>query len=144
MSNEILKQENWFQRNWKWTLPLVVIVILTFTLFFSLIAGHLGDFGKAYAEPQLYDGALEIAQENKDVTELLGQLEPVGKMAILEGDIEYTDESNHVYLSVRVTGTKGKANMSVIANRINDSWEYQKISIRIKNPPEIRQSIDVK
>ncbi|WP_026451942.1 cytochrome c oxidase assembly factor Coa1 family protein [Aequorivita capsosiphonis] len=144
MSNELVKQNNWFQRHWKWMLPLVVVGILTATLFASLTAGHLGDFGKAYAEPQLFKGALDLAQQNREVTELLGQLEPVGNMAILEGDIEYTHESNHVNLSVRVTGTKGKANMQVIANRINDSWEYQKVSIRVKNPPEKRQTIMVK
>lgn len=144
MSNELLKRKNWLQLNWKWIVPLAAILVLTFTLFISLTADHLGDFGKAYAEPQLYADALEIAQQNKEVTELLGKLEPVGKMAILEGDIEYTDENSHVDLSVRVTGTKGNARMHVIANRINDSWEYEKISIRIKNPPEKQQTIVVK
>lgn len=144
MSNELLKRKNWIQRNWKWTLPLAVIVILTFTLLLSLTAEHLGDFGKAYAEPQLYAGEVTIAQQNKEVTELLGKLDPIEKMAILEGEVEYSDDNSHVDLSVRITGSKGKANMSVIANRINNIWEYKKISIRIKNPPEKRRTITVK
>lgn len=144
MSNELLKRKNWLQRNWSWTIPLVVVLILSFSLFFSLTAGHLGDLGKAYAEPQLYAGALEIVQQNKQVTALLGQLEPIGKMAILEGEIDYSNEDCYVDLWVRITGTKGKAGMSVTAKRINNKWEYEKISIRIKNPPEERQNIIVK
>lgn len=117
---------------------------MTFSLFLSLTADHLSDFGKAYAEPQLYQVALELAQENKEVTALLGKLEPVGKIAILEGDIEYSKENNHVELSVRVIGETGRANMYVIADRRNDMWEYEKIKIRIKNPPENRRTIIVK
>lgn len=144
MSNDLVKQKNWLQHSWKWMLPLVIISILTFTLFFSMTAGHLGDFTKAYAEPQLFEGAKDIAQQNKKVTELLGKLEPVEKMAILEGDIEYSDENNHVTLSVKIIGATGKATMDVIANLINDAWEYQKIAIRIKNPPKKRQTIRVR
>lgn len=144
MSNELVKQKNWLQRSWKWMLPLVVVCFLTFTLFLSMTAGHLGDFGKAYAEPHLYQGAVEIAQKNKEVTALLGKLEPVGKIAILEGDIDYSDDNSHVELSVRVVGATGKATMYAIANRINNVWEYKEITIQIKNPPENRQKIKVR
>lgn len=144
MSNELIERKKWFQRNGKLLLSLVVIAVLTFTLFISFMFGHLGDLGKAYAEPQLYNGALKLAQQNKQVIELLGQLESIGKIAILEGNVEYNNDNSQVDLSVRVIGSKGKANMHVIANRINKAWEYKKISIRIKNPPEKRGIITVK
>lgn len=66
------------------------------------------------------------------------------KIAILEGEVKYNDDNSQVDLSVRVIGTKGKAKMSVIANRINDNWEYEKISIRIKNPSDKLQTIKIR
>lgn len=144
MTNDLIHQKNWFQRNWKWALPVSVVAILAVTLFFSLTAGHLDDFGKAYAEPQLYDGAVEIAQQNSTVNELLGKIEPVTKMAILEGDIDYTNQNKNVHFSVRIESKEGKARMSVDAERNSDFWEYRKIIIRIKNPSEKRQTILVK
>ena len=144
MRNELIKRKKWFQRNGKLLLSLVVIVVLIFTVFISLTFGHLGDLGKAYAEPQLYNGALKLAQQNMEVIDLLGQLESIGKIAILEGNVEYNNENSQVDLSVIVVGSKGKATMQVIANRINKAWEYKKITIRIKNPREKRGIIIVK
>ncbi len=144
MNNELIIQKTWINRNWKWFFSSIIVLILAISLFFTLTAGHLGDFSKAYLEPQLFEGAVELAQQNKEVTELLGEIKPISKMAILEGEVQYTNQSNHVTLSVKVDGTKMKAMLDVVANRKNDGWEYEKINIRVKNPPEKRQTIVVK
>lgn len=143
MENDLIHQKNWFHRNWKWALPIAIVAILSIILFFSLTGGHLGDFGKAYSNPQLFQGALEKAQENEEVKIALGVIEPVSKMAILEGDVNYSDQNRNVQFTVRVEGNNGKAFMDGIAERTNDSWEYKMIIIRIKNPPENRQTIEV-
>lgn len=143
MDNELIKQNTWFQHNWKWVLPISIVAVLAITLFFSLTAWHLGDFGKAYSEPQLFQGALEKAKENEEVKTVLGDIEPVSKMAILEGDVNYTNQNNSVQFTVRIEGKNGKAAMHGIAERVADSWNYKKITIRIKNPPEKKQTIEV-
>lgn len=141
MSNDLIKQKSWLQLYWRWILPISILGILAAILFFSLTAGHLGDFGKAYAEPQLYEGAISKAQENEKVTVALGKIKPISKMAIFEGDVEYTNKN--VRFALRIEGDHGKAKMDVIAEHVNDVWEYKKITIRIKNPPEKRQIISV-
>src|SRR5690606_9200883 len=143
MENELIHQKNWFQRNWKWVLPISIVAILSATFFFSLIGEHLGDFGQAYNDSDLFEGALLKVQENEEVTFALGEIEPVSKMAILEGDVNYTNQNRNVQFTVRVEGKNGKALMDGIAERINDSWDYKKITIRVKNPPEKRQTINV-
>ena len=143
MSNDLIKQRNWLQRNWKWALPTTVVAFLSATLFFSLTSGHLGDFGHAYSDPQLFGGAIIKVQENEKATVVLGEILPVDRMAILEGDVKYTNQNKNVQFSVRIKGANGKAIMDVEAERSNDIWEYKKITIRIKNPPEKRQTISV-
>lgn len=143
MENDLIKQRSWFQRNWKLVVPISIVAILGTTLFFSLTAGHLGDFGKAYSDPLLFQGALEKAKENEEVKTVLGVIEPISKMAILEGDVNYTNQGNSVQFTVRIEGKNGKAFMDGIAERITDSWKYKKITIRIKNPPAKKQTIEV-
>ena len=42
-------------------------------------------FGKAYSDTKLYENALKKVNTSQKVNQLLGQIEPLGKMAILEG-----------------------------------------------------------
>lgn len=143
MNNEIIQQKNWAQRNWRWALSFVIILVLGVILLFSLTGDHLGDFGQAYADPQLFQGAVDKAQENEAVTNLLGNLEPIDKMAILEGDVGYSNQNKNVSFSVRLKGSNGKAQMSAEAIRKNDLWEYKKITIRIKDSSKNKQTIEV-
>lgn len=144
MNHDYSNMKTWLQRNWKWILILGMTLSLGLSLLISLTGKHLGDFGKAYTEPQLYEGAVKIAQTNKQVTSLLGELQPVTKMAILEGDIDYTDKNSEVNFSVRIRGTNGKAKMSAKARRMAHGWEYEKISLRIISPSEKSQILEVK
>lgn len=137
MNNELLTQKNWWQRNWKWFTPVAVIIIFASGLFMiSDMDKHLGDFAKASSDTELFKNAVEKAQQDPRVVELLGQLEPIENMAIIEGEVQYTNNDQAVELSVRILGSKGKARLDISAEWINESWEYQKINIRIKTPPE--------
>ncbi|MGS2739984.1 cytochrome c oxidase assembly factor Coa1 family protein [Sinomicrobium sp. M5D2P17] len=78
------------------------------------------------------------------VKDLLGEMEPIDKMAIIEGQVQYSNNNNTVHSTIRISGSKGKARMDVSANKVKSQWSYSKINIRIKNPPEKRQTIEIK
>ncbi len=101
------------------------------------------DLAQAYADPELYSNALEKVKTDQRVKDLLGEIEPIDKMAILEGQVEYSNGDKTVFSSVRIVGTKGKANMDISADRINNTWQYTEINLRIKNPPENKQEIEI-
>ncbi len=143
MNNDLIKQQSWFQRNWKWVLPTTIIAILSAILFFSLTSEHLGDFGQAYADPELFEGAIVKVRENEKAKVALGDIKHVDKIAILEGDVKYTTQNTKVQFSIRINGANGKAIMDVKAERTNGIWEYKKITIRVKNPPVKRQTISI-
>ncbi|AUP77657.1 cytochrome c oxidase assembly factor Coa1 family protein [Flavivirga eckloniae] len=144
MNNEIIERKSWWKRNWKWFLPLMSFTLISIVLFFSSgMGGHMTDFAQAYADTELYENALEKAQRNKRVTDLLGELEPIDNLAILEGEVCYSEDNKSVDLSIRVKGSKRKASMDISANRINGEWNYNKINIRIKKPIEEKQTIEI-
>lgn len=144
MNNDLVKQKNWWNRNWKWLVPLFGIVLLvTGVLISSGFFGFGSDFAKAYADSELYENALKKAQSNPQVIELLGEIEPIDKLSILEGAVEYSNNDNTINSTISIKGSKGKAKMDLTADKLNNEWDYRKIDIRIKSPPEKKQTIEI-
>lgn len=138
MSNELINKQSWWKRNWKWFLP-------TFILFFSLASGlllslnidkNITDIAQVYSDNLLYEKAIEKANMNKRVLEVIGEIEPIDKLAILEGNTIYTNNQNSVELSIRIKGNKGKGKLDISAKKNGTEWDYKKINIRIKDPKE--------
>lgn len=111
--------------------------------YISAINNHIIDFGQAFADDSLTKNALKIAQQNKTVKEVLGSLQPIDNMAILNGDVKYTNNNKSVELHVKISGSKGKANMDIIADKVNKKWTYKKLDVRIKKPIAKKQTIHV-
>ena len=133
MDNELIAQ-SWWQRNWKWLISIVVIAT-GIALLLSFLANG-SDFAKAYANPALYNYALQQANNNQHVKEALGTLKPLGKMAIIEGNTVYSNQDRHVDITVPVRGDKGNAKLHITANKYGSAWKYSLIKIRIKEPKQ--------
>ncbi|MFT5216988.1 MAG: hypothetical protein ACI83H_002121 [Glaciecola sp.] len=144
MNNELIKPKSWRKRNWKWLLPISVLTVIFTILFFStgmnVVATHIA---KAYADTDLYENALEKVKSDQRANELLGKIEHIDKLAILEGSVVYSDDNKTVNSSIRVKGEKLNAMMDITAILINNKWNYEKINIRVKNPPEKKQTIEI-
>ena len=144
MNNELIEQKSWWKRNWKWFLPISGLIVIFIAIFFSSgMSGAVTNLAQAYADTELYENALEKVKTDQRATELLGEIEPIDKLAILEGSVGYSDDNKTVNSSIRLTGKKLVARMDITATRINNKWNYKKINIRIKNPPEKRQTIEI-
>lgn len=144
MNNDLIEEKGWWDRNWKWVLPIFGIIFISITVFFSSnMDGVATDLAQAYADTELYNNALEKVKKDQRAKDLLGDIEPIDKMAILEGHVEYSNDNKSVFSSIRIFGTKGKANMDISADRINNEWNYNEINIRIKNPPEKKQELKI-
>ena len=144
MNNELIKQKSWWKMNWKWFVPICGMIVISSTLFISFgMGGITTDLVQAYADTELYENALLKVNDDPKIKKLLGEIEPLGTMAILEGQTEYSNNNQSVNSTVRIIGRKGKANMNIVADRINGEWKYLKITVRIKNPPKKRQTIKI-
>ncbi|WP_339626767.1 cytochrome c oxidase assembly factor Coa1 family protein [uncultured Maribacter sp.] len=144
MSNELIIRNNWFKRNWKWFVPVLLIFLLYIFLWSSSgLIGLFGDYGKAYADSSLYAIPMEKVKSNSRVREVLGEIEPMGKMTILNGAIHYSNDNKFVESTIKIFGKNGKAMLDISAEWINGSWVYNKINVRIKNPPENREVIPI-
>ena len=144
MNNELIEQKSCWKRNWKWLVPVSGIVLISVGIFISsFMSGITTDFAQAYPDTALYENALLKVNKDPKIKELLGEIGPLGNIAIFEGQTEYSNNNKSVNSTVRIIGKKGKAKMDIIADRINEEWKYSKINVRIKNPPEKKQTIEI-
>jgi len=133
--NQITSKKPWLTRNWKWLIP--VLVLFSGVLFILTIAGNeISGVVAVYSESEIYEGALELANENEEVKQKLGDLEPIDFLAIAEGVVKYSNDNNAIDIGVRIKGSKGKGRLYISANRKEDKWEYKKIHIGIKKTKE--------
>jgi hypothetical protein len=150
MDNELLVNKNWWSSNWKWFLPtsLILFLLLFGFILSSSIDGNITDIALAYSDDSLYEKAIEKTKTNERVLEILGEIEPIDKLAIIEGNAIYSNNNNSVVLSIRIKGNKGKGKMDISAEKKGSVWEYKKINIRIKEPKEeiqiLKDTIEVK
>jgi len=94
MNNELIQRKSWNKRNWKWFVPISGIILILITVFFSSGMGRITtDFVQAYADTELYEKALKKVTADKLVTDLLGEIEPIGKMTIFKGDVQYSNDN---------------------------------------------------
>jgi hypothetical protein len=135
MDNEIVAEKSWWKRNWKWFVPISGIFMICI-VFVSGIDGSLTDYAQAYTDASLCQTAIDTANKNERVIDVLGHLEPIDKLAILEGNARYSNNNHMVNLTVRVTGNKGKAKMDVAAEKHGENWTYKNIKLRIKDTGE--------
>ena len=144
MNNELITHNSWWKRNWKWlgSTSVLFIVLIAMVLYSGI--GKMGkDLAQAYSDEELYQNALNQLQSHPKVIELLGEIEPIDQLAILEGEVHYTNENKTVNSSIRLKGAKGNARMDITAIKNNAGWEYKIIKVRIKNPPENKQTIEI-
>jgi len=137
MENDITEKKNWLQRNGKWFIPVVIVALLLGSALFSTASdAQMGGYVTALNDDALYKDALGQAQQNAEVKKIFGTLEPIDQMAIIESNVEYSDNNSHVNLSVRVKGANAKGRMDVIATKANNAWQYNTIKLRIKDPKQ--------
>ena len=119
MDNDLINEQSWWKKNWKWFLPtFMIMLLLVFGLLLSSsVDGNVTDIAQAYSDNSLYEKAIEKAKTNKRVIEVIGELEPIDKLAILEGNAIYSNNQNSVELSIRVKGNKGKGKRETIVSR---------------------------
>jgi hypothetical protein len=90
------------------------------------------NLGQAYTDPLLCQNAIDKANKNEQVIQNFGKLDPIDKLAILEGNTVYSNDNKSISITVRVSGEKEKGKMDILADRNGKSWRYKSIKIRNK------------
>ncbi|MEW7290881.1 cytochrome c oxidase assembly factor Coa1 family protein [Aquimarina sp. 2304DJ70-9] len=131
--NETILKKSWWKTNWKWLLP-VSVILCCITFFFLMTGNATLRYGSVLAQPDLINNAHEKAKVNEKVIEKLGELSPHDFFRLLEGEVMYSNNDKTLAITVGIIGSRGRGKLDIIAQRNKKTWEYQKITVRIKKP----------
>ncbi len=88
MSSIQKSQNSYLKRNWKWVIPISLIILAGIVLFTLTPSEFTTDLVQAYADKPLYENALQRVKADERVAQLLGEIKSIDKLAILEGEVE--------------------------------------------------------
>ncbi|MFL1895724.1 cytochrome c oxidase assembly factor Coa1 family protein [Aquimarina sp. 2-A2] len=130
------KTTQWIKRNYKWALP-VGFALLLLTFFFSMTGDATLRVGSIVANPSLINDAIEKANSNDAVIAEYGKISPTNSLAIIEGEVIYSNNNQMVDISLWVQGSKRRGKLDLTAVYKNDIWQYRMIRMRDKKTREL-------
>ena len=117
----------WWQRNWKWFVPVCFGSVVLFAGFIILIFAIV--FGMMKSS-DAYKDALAIAKTNQYVQEALGS--PLEEGLLVMGNINVNGSSGHADLAIPVSGPHGSGTIYVVASKSAGRWTILKLVMEIK------------
>jgi len=143
MNDSRLQHKNWWQRHWRCLIPVAVIASGLLLLLSSVVGSAATDISKAYAQKDIFNDAFDLVKNHTEASSILGELEPMDNLAILEGAVNYSNNNQNFNASFRIVGSKARGKIDITADKINDVWVYKLIKVRVKQPEDKRQTIEV-
>jgi hypothetical protein len=133
---QAVTEKNWWERNWKWFVPVIVLTaLLLFAGFFFLIFSFVQGIMKA-SEP--YKVAMQAATANATVQEKLGT--PINEGFFISGTVKTNNHSAEADMVIPLNGPAGSATLYVTADKVADQWQYKRLFIVIN---ESKQGINM-
>ncbi|NIO19823.1 MAG: hypothetical protein GTN76_03550 [Candidatus Aenigmarchaeota archaeon] len=118
------QERNWWNRNWKWFVPVSCLVLLV-----GICAGiaYLG-FGLVKSF-ETYKDAVAKAKTNSAVMEALGS--PIKEGLLVAGNINVSGPSGQADLAIPISGPKGKATIHAVAKKSAGKWTFSTLEVAI-------------
>jgi hypothetical protein len=122
----------WFARNWKWLLP--VGILLSLLMFASFVGGILLVVESSLQHSDAYVQALARARADPQVVEKIGQPIKAGWMA--SGSINVAGPSGDADISIPISGPKGKGTLYVVAKKSAGQWRFETLQVEVTGAAE--------
>lgn len=119
-----VEEKNWFQKNWKWLVPVgCLIPICCMLAIVGIAVTALG----AIRSTDVYSEALATAQSDPRALDALG--DPITDGWFFTGNVETSGDSGSADLSIPVSGPNGSGALEVDAFLNNGRWDYTQLDL---------------
>ena len=123
---------NWWQRNWKWFVPvgcgslLALFALGIFLLVFFVFS--------VMRNTDVFRTALERAKASPEVQAELG--EPVEEGWYLTGEVKTVGSSGHADISIPLKGSKKDGTLYAVADKEAGEWTYERLEVAVEGREE--------
>ena len=124
-------QKNWFERNWKWFVPLGCMSMLV--LVAAFVAAIFGFVESTVKNSGAYKQALARAQTDPRVVESIGQ--PIRPGWLVSGSINVSGDFGEANISIPISGPKGEGKLYVGAKKIAGLWQFETLEVEVRGQP---------
>ncbi len=131
--NAHIQQKSWFRRNWLWVVPVGGCLTIILLFVFGIGAAIFG-VTKLFTESEPYTYALEQASNDANVIRLIGN--DIESDGIMQGNISLSNNNGHVDITIPIKGTKGTGSVTIIGEKEDGTWIYEKLFVTIKETNE--------
>jgi cytochrome oxidase complex assembly protein 1 len=118
---------NWWNRNWKWFVPLGCFTVTL--LFLAFVGSIVLIVFSAMKSTDVYKEALARAKTDPDVIEALGS--PINDGFLLSGNTNVNGASGESNLAIPISGPKGKGTIYVSATKSLGQWNYSGLVVEV-------------
>lgn len=118
---------NWWNRNWKWFVP--VLVVTGMALFAAFLLAIFSFVFGMMTSSEPYQTGLLRARADAAVVAALG--EPITPGYFVQGSINNSGASGEANLAVPLEGPRGKASLYIEATRSAGDWHYRTLLVKI-------------
>ncbi len=123
---------SWWQRNWKWAVP--VIVLSTLGSCGACVALLVGGVTGAIKSTDVYTDAVRLAQRDVRVMAALG--EPIDTGFLPSGSVEVSGSSGSAEMAVALKGPRGEGTLYIKAEKSVGRWQYEILEVEVPGAPE--------
>jgi hypothetical protein len=128
--------KNWWNRNWKWFVPVgclgsLVLFVGFIALLMCLVFGMM-------KSSVVYKQALSKAKAQPAVQATIGT--PIEEGLLITGNIKVSGPSGQANLAIPISGPDGKATIYLVAAKSAGQWSFSTLVVEIK---QTHQRIDM-
>ncbi len=133
MSTPVPARPNWWQRNWKWFVPVLAALLLA--LFAAFVFGIMALIFGALRSSDPYRQAVERAKADPAVVAALG--EPIATGWFVQGNISVNGGSGDADLSIPLDGARADGTLYVVAEKHAGEWRYKMLAVKVEGGERI-------
>lgn len=133
MSTHVPAQSNWWQRNWKWFVPVLATLLLA--LFAAFVFGIISLIFGAIKSSGPYQHAITRAQSDPAVIAALG--EPIRAGWLVQGNINVNGASGDADLAIPLDGPRADGTLYVVAEKRAGEWRYDTVAVNVEGGQRI-------
>ena len=132
-------RRNWWQRNWKWFVPVgcVTALALFAAFFFSIVFFVFS----VIRHSDVYKDAFDKAKANPQVQAELG--EPIREGWWLTGQVNATGASGHANLAIPLKGSRNDGTLFAVADKTAGEWTYERLEVAVDGRKERIDLLDL-
>lgn len=125
------RPKSWFERNWKWFVPLGCLgILVALGLFFGAIFGVVM---ASMRSNDVYREAMARASSDSRVLAELGS--PIRAGFMISGSIRVSGPSGTANLAIPLSGPRAEGKLYAVAEKSAGTWTFSTLEVEIDGRP---------